>query len=102
MALGGRGLGSLPFFFDRSSVSLFADAGIAGCDAAPLNPFVCSPPRLLDKVLASTGAELVLSAGIFDWDTPQRIRAGFAVPVSGRSEVGAKAFSVYLAYGVSF
>jgi hypothetical protein len=56
----------------------------------------------LGQVIASTGAELVLSAAIFDWDTPQKIRFGFAVPVAGRSLVGAKAFSVYLAYGLSF
>jgi hypothetical protein len=102
LGLGSRGIGSLPFFFDRSSVSAFVDAGVAGCDAAPLNPTVCAPARFRDKAIASTGAELVLSAAIFDWDTPQKIRAGFAVPVAGRDLVGAKRASVYAAYGLSF
>ncbi|MEO5813687.1 MAG: hypothetical protein ABIT20_00215 [Gemmatimonadaceae bacterium] len=102
LGLGGRGIGSLPFFFDRSSVSAFVDAGIAGCGAAPLNPGVCAPSRFLDQAIASTGAELVLSAAIFDWDAPQKLRAGFAVPVAGRALVGAKRVSVYAAYGLSF
>ena len=92
----------MPFFFDRSSVSVFVDAGIADCDAAPLNPTVCAPARLLGKTIASTGGELVLSAAIFDWDTPQKVRLGFAVPVAGREMVGAKRVSVYAAYGLSF
>ncbi len=102
LGLAGKGIGSLPFFFDRSSVSAFVDAGVADCDPAPLNPTVCSAARLLGQTLASTGAELVLSAAIFDWDTPQKIRVGFAMPVAGRALVGAKQFSVYGAYGLSF
>ena len=102
LSLNSKGIGSLPFFFDRSSVSAFVDAGVADCDPSPLNPTVCSPARLLGKTIASTGAEVVLSAAIFDWDTPQKLRLGFAVPVAGRASVGAKALSVYVAYGLSF
>ncbi|MDB4888798.1 MAG: WD40-like beta Propeller containing protein, partial [Gemmatimonadetes bacterium] len=102
LGLAGKGIGSLPFFFDRSSVTAFVDAGVADCDPSPLNPTVCSSARLLGQTLASTGGELVLSAAIFDWDTPQKIRLGFAVPVAGRALVGARQFSVYGAYGLSF
>jgi hypothetical protein len=83
-------------------VSVFADAGAADCDNAPLNPTVCSPASFLNHTIASVGSEVVLSAAVFDWDTLQKIRLGFAVPVAGRELVGARAVSVYVAYGLSF
>ncbi|MEO8335808.1 MAG: hypothetical protein ABI664_12600 [bacterium] len=102
LGLAGHGIGSLPFFFDRSSVSAFVDAGVVDCDARPLNPTVCAPARLLGKAIASVGAELLLSAAIFDWDSPQKFRLGFAVPVAGRNLVPTNRVSAYGAYGVSF
>ncbi len=102
LVLGGHGLGSLPFFFDRSSVSVFADAGAADCDKAPINPTVCAPPQFLRRAIASVGTELVLSAAVFDWDALQRVRLGVAVPVAGRALVGARVVSVHVAYGLSF
>jgi hypothetical protein len=102
LTLNAKGIGALPFFFDRSSVSLFADAGAADCDAAPLNPAVCAPARFLRKTIASVGSEVVLSAAVLDWDTPQKIRLGFAVPVAGKALVGARAVNVYVAYGLSY
>ncbi len=102
LGLGGKGIGSLPFFFDRSSVSAFVDAGVADCDARPLNPTVCAPASRLGHAIASAGGEVVLSAAIFDWDAPQKIRLGFAVPVAGRVLVNASRVSAYTAYGLSF
>ena len=114
LKLGGVGLGALPFFFDRSSITAFADAGVATCPDSPglgpngrplsgvLNPTVCSPSPRIGRTIASTGAELVLSAALLDWDSPQNLRIGFAVPVAGRELVGAKTVSAYVAYGLSF
>ena len=102
LALGGRGLGLLPFFFDRSSLTAFVDAGTAGCVADPLYPFICSPPPLIGRTIASTGLELGISAAILEWDAPQALRIGFAVPVAGRELTGARAVSGYVAFGLSY
>jgi hypothetical protein len=102
LMLGGRGLGPLPFFFDRSSLTAFADAGVAGCAADPLYPSICVPSPLIGRTIASTGAELVLSAAVLEWDTPQSIRVGVALQVVGREMVGARPASAYVAFGLSF
>jgi hypothetical protein len=102
LVLGGRGLWLLPFFFDRSSLTAFADAGAAGCASQPLYQSICSPAALLNHTLASVGGELGLSAAVLEWDSPQSIRVGIAVPVAGRELVGAKAVSAYVAFGISF
>jgi hypothetical protein len=102
LVLGGRGLALLPLFFDRSSITAFADAGRAGCASQPLYASVCSPAPLLGHTLASVGAELNLSAAVLDWDSPQSIRIGVAVPVAGRELVGANRVSPYVAFGLSF
>ena len=102
LKLGGRGFGSIPFFFDRSSVSAFADAGVATCTAGLLNPGVCAPSPFIGRTIASVGGELNLLAAILDWDSPQRIRLGFAVPVVGRDLIRVRAVSGYVAYGLSY
>ena len=102
LTLGGRGLGMLPLFFDRASISAFADAAVATCVDAPLFSFACAPSRRLGRTIASTGAELVLSAAILDWDTTQNLRFGVAVPTVGKDLVSVRPVSVYLAYGLSF
>ncbi|MEO7454990.1 MAG: hypothetical protein ABIY52_01930 [Gemmatimonadaceae bacterium] len=101
LSVGSKGLGALPFFFDRSSVSLFADGGYASCASSLLNAGVCSPAARLDRTIASAGAELVLTAALFDWDVLQRVRFGVAVPVASR-DLASRSASVYLAYGLSF
>ena len=102
LSLGGRGFGALPFFFDRASVTAFADAAVATCAVAPLFPGSCAPSPRIGRTIASAGGEVVLSAAILDWDSPQRVRVGFAVPVVGRGLVSTQAVSAYLAYGLSF
>jgi len=52
--------------------------------------------------IASAGAELLLSAAILEWDAPQTLRFGLAVPIVGRDRVGANAVTPYLAFGFSF
>jgi hypothetical protein len=102
LALGGRGFGLLPFFFDRSSISAFADAGVATCATDAVYPSICAPPPLIGRTIASAGAELGINAALLDWDRPQPIRIGLAVPVAGREVTGARAATVYLAFGLSF
>ena len=102
LSLGGRGLGALPFFFDRASVTAFADAAVATCAVSPLFSNSCAPSPRIGRSIASAGGEVVLSAAILDWDSLQRVRVGFAVPVAGRNLVRTQVVSVYLAYGLSF
>ena len=99
--LGGSGIGAVPFFFDRSSITAFAEAATASCGTSTRYA-VCSSSALIGKTIASVGAELVVSASYFDWDAPQTLRLGFAVPVAGRSLVRASVVSAYLASGLSF
>lgn len=110
-----RGLGTLPLFFDRTSVTVFGDAGSAWCPATftarPAPSFsrctalesdlgiISTTPELL----ASAGAELAVSAAILSWDVPYRFRGGFAIPVAGReSAFGGTRPRVYFAIGASF
>lgn len=113
--LPGRGLGTMPLFLDRTSITVFGDAGSAWCPgtftlrAAP-NTTLCSTPDVVNgfaftdvNVIASTGAELNVSAAILSWDAPFRYRVGFAVPVAGTQYVfGDQKPSWYFAVGVSF
>ena len=102
LSLGGRGLGMLPVFFDRASISAFADAAVATCVDAPRFSYACAGSPRIGRTIASAGAELVLSAAILDWDTTQNLRFGVAVPTVGKDLVRVRPMSVYLAYGLSF
>jgi hypothetical protein len=102
LVLSGRGFGLLPFFFDRSSVTAFADAASATCAASPKFASVCAPSPRIGRTIASAGVELGLSAAVLDWDRPQTIRLGIAVPVAGAELVGAHSASPYVAFGLSF
>jgi hypothetical protein len=97
LSLPGRGLGTLPLFFDRTSVTLFGDAGSAWCPGT----FNTRPPPSFSRctltevelgivntrplLMSSVGAELSLSAAILNWDIPYRFRLGGALPVTGTS-----------------
>ncbi|HJQ19141.1 MAG TPA: hypothetical protein VJ867_02260 [Gemmatimonadaceae bacterium] len=112
--LPGRGLGTLPLFLDRTSITLFGDAGSAWCPKAfatrPVpEPSLCSINHVTaglvltrPEVIASTGAELNVSAALLSWDAPVRLRLGVAVPVVGTSLVPVKSVASYLTVGASF
>jgi hypothetical protein len=102
LVLASRGIGLLPFFFDRSSLSLFGDYGIAACASDPLYRSTCAPSPRIGMPIASAGVEVLLSAAVLEWDAPQTLRFGLAAPVAGRERAGAKAVSPYLAFGFSF
>ena len=102
LVLGARGFGLVPFFFDRSSVTLFGDYGIAACVSNPLYTSTCAPSPIIGRPIASAGAELSLSAALLSWDAPQSWRFGVAVPVVGRERTGAHVVTPYAAFGFSF
>ena len=110
----GRGLGTLPLFLDRTSLTVFGDAGTAWCPNAYIarpapatslctradfdNGFVLGTPQ----AIVSAGAELNATAAIFSWDEPFRWRLGFAVPVYGRALVIGEKPVAYFTVGAPF
>jgi hypothetical protein len=107
LALVGRGSHRIPFFLDRASVSAFADAATAACDAAPLYLGICSRTPVIGRTIASVGAELGVSLALLQVDSPLLVRGGVAVPVAGRTLIDAnvervRPVSGYVAFGLGF
>jgi len=108
LVMPGRGLGTLPIFFQRSSISFFTDYGTAWCPAAT-GTLVCTPNDVTQfgltthRWLGSYGAELNVSAAVLSWDAPYLFRFGLAAPYhdDGLLTV-AKSVSVYFAAGLAF
>jgi hypothetical protein len=113
--LPGRGLGTLPLFLDRTSVTFFGDAGSAWCPRTypaeqPPRFALCTTGdanaglvRLAPRLIGSAGAELNVSAAILNWDRPFAYRLGFAAPVLGTEHVpGAGKTRAYFTVGSSF
>lgn len=94
-----RGLGLIPIFLDRTSVTLFADAARASCPigATP----ACSPSAADGPTLASIGAELDLDSAL-QFDVPYRFRIGLAHPLSGAAYAAAASLSAFATVGGSF
>jgi Tol biopolymer transport system component len=97
------GKGFIPFFAQRVAFTAFADAGAAWCPAGALAQTIGCPrgetPRTM---MSSVGGELTLDAAVFNYDTPYRLRLGFAKPVQGKAYTGAPNGSVYFSLGLSF
>ena len=101
----GRAPGILPFFFDRSSLTLFSDYGTAWCPTVQIGREVCNTnSEFLTKrlAIASAGAELNLNLGVLSWDSPYQFRLGFVAPTYNRALFQQSAFQVYLVSGLSF
>ena len=101
---GGRGVGLLPVFFDRSSVTLFGDAGSAWCptELTTTAGGICGPGSATREWLASAGAELNLDAAVLAYDAIYRIRLGAALPVHDRRELATRQVTGYATLGLSF
>lgn len=112
--LPGRGVGTLPLFLDRMSVTMFGDAGSAWCPGvyparpAPATSLCTSTdvqfadvPREPD-VIASAGGELNVTATLGTWDYPVWWRFGYAVPLVAPSGIVKPRPNAYLTFGASF
>lgn len=86
IALIGRGSRLLPFYLDRLSGALFADAGRAWCTPAEerRSP-ACALAGQDDTPLLSAGGEIALDLSLF-FGTPFRIRGGVAAPLRGPAD----------------
>jgi hypothetical protein len=103
--LTGGAPGPLPFFFDRSSLTLFGDYGSAWCPTIAANREVCNAntPLLTHRVsIASVGAELNVNLGVLSWDTPYRFRFGVVSPQHNAGYFGRQSVQVYVVSGISF
>ncbi|MGH7662718.1 MAG: hypothetical protein ACRENI_00225 [Gemmatimonadaceae bacterium] len=101
LILPARGLRLLPFFLDRTSLTLFGDAAASWCPAALPASAACFRSGTERAWLASAGAELNVDAALLQYDFPYRFRLGAAVPVSSEDLASAE-LSVYLTLGLSF
>jgi hypothetical protein len=103
--LTGGAPGPLPFFFDRSSLSLFGDYGSAWCPNIAAGREVCNSNTTLQThraSIASIGAELNLNLGVLSWDTPYRFRLGVVSPQHNAAFFGQKSIQAYVVSGISF
>ena len=107
LTLPSHGLGLLPVFLDRTSLTLFTDAGKASCPShlsAP-GPSVatpaCSTTPTDNPILTSVGAELTLNSAL-QFDIPYLFRLGLARPLTGRTQFGVSSLTTYLTLGLTF
>ncbi|MFI5242858.1 MAG: hypothetical protein ACHQRL_07605 [Gemmatimonadales bacterium] len=89
-----KGFGMWPVFLDRTSLSLFGDAGSASGGFGP-------PGSLADHWIASVGGELGINLAV-PYDVPYLLRIGVAAPVENHSGVPVSAATLYMRLGFSF
>lgn len=89
-----HGFGMWPFFLDRTSLSVFSDAGSASGGFG-------APGSLADHWIASAGAELGINLAV-PYDVPYLLRIGVAAPVANNSGLPVSSATLYLRLGFSF
>jgi outer membrane protein assembly factor BamA len=95
--------GIFPFFFDRSSLTLFGDYGSAWCPTISTTTEVCNRTDQDRRIrIGSAGAEINLNLGVLSWDSPYRFRLGVAHPVQNGAFFERQPLQVYLVSGLSF
>src|SRR5690606_22629063 len=94
LAIIGRGVGHLPAFVQRTSLTIFADAAAAGCETEDLETAACRQAPASRQWLLGAGGEFVLDLAPI-YDVPYRVRLGVAAPVSGTAP-GGRSAGVYL------
>jgi hypothetical protein len=99
----GKSPGILPFFLDRSFLTLFGDVGSAWCPTVRAGREVCNRAGQADRTdIASVGGELNLNLGVLSWDSPYRFRLGVVTPTYDGHFFGRKSFQVYVVAGTWF
>lgn len=100
LALIGRGVGLLPLFFQKASLTAFVDGGTAWCNLVIPDSFICRSPLPERQWLGSVGGELGLDAAL-QYDRAYRFRLGFAHPTRG-APLARQANTIYFSLGSSF
>ena len=88
-----RGFGFFPLFLDRTSVTLFGDAGSAW------GSFTTGDAA--SHAIASVGGELTVFVGV-PYDVPFALRIGAAFPVLNRSGVSVPSATYYFTLGAGY
>jgi hypothetical protein len=97
-----RGFRFIPVFIDKTSLTLFGEAGRAFCPASAVTADgVCRAGDVGNPMMRSAGAELNLDTG-FQLDLQARLRLGVAFPLVNREELGASRAQAYVTFGASF
>ncbi|MEP7066920.1 MAG: hypothetical protein ABI889_12865 [Gemmatimonadota bacterium] len=86
--------GLWPVFLDRTSLSVFGDAGSTSGGLGTTG-------SLADHWIASAGAELGINLAV-PYDVPYLLRIGVAAPVVNHSGLGVRSPSVYVRLGFAF
>jgi hypothetical protein len=105
LRLVGESPGILPFFLDRTSLTLFSDIGSAWCPSVAPGREVCNTfnPLLTQRIeIASAGAELNVNLGVLSWDSAYRFRLGVVAPTYNRALFGQSTVQAYVVTGVYF
>jgi hypothetical protein len=102
LAAPSRGFRFIPVFIDKTSFTLFGEAGRAFCPASAVTTDgVCRAPDVGNPVMQSVGAELNIDTGL-QLDLQARMRLGLAFPVANRDALGASKAQAYFTFGSSF
>jgi len=97
-----RGFRFIPVFIDKTSLTLFGEAGRAFCPASAVTPEgVCRATDVGNPMMRSVGAELNIDTG-FQLDLQARLRLGVAFPLANREALGASKAQAYATFGTSF
>ncbi len=102
LAMPNWGARFVPFFAQRVSATLFADAGAAWCPAGSARGVGCVRGPTTREWMASVGGELVMDAAVLNYDVPYRLRVGWARPVSGSAYAEKPDGAVYFSLGAGF
>ena len=98
-----QGFRFIPIFIDKTSLTLFGEAGRAFCPASAVGAGsgICDAFEVGTPVMSSAGAELNIDTGI-QLDVQARVRLGIAFPLANRQELRAGRAQVYATFGASF
>ncbi|MDP9202619.1 MAG: hypothetical protein M3P26_11900 [Gemmatimonadota bacterium] len=102
LAAPSRGFRFIPVFIDKTSLTLFGEAGRAFCPASAVTTNgVCRVVDVGNPVMGSAGMELNIDTGL-QLDLEARIRLGVAFPLANREQLGASKAQAYATFGASF
>lgn len=102
LAAPSRGFRFIPVFIDKTSLTLFGEAGRAFCPASAVTTNgVCRLVDVGNPVMRSAGVELNIDTGL-QLDLQTRMRLGVAFPLASRAQLRASRAQAYATFGASF
>ncbi len=96
-----RGFRFIPVFIDKTSLTLFGEAGRAYCPSGAVTDGICRVGDAENPVMRSAGVELNIDTGL-QLDLQARLRLGLAFPLAERERLGASRAQAYATFGASF